>query len=154
MHADNTFDLTDSCVRQLLRVCDVTHACVGDMTHACTWHVVSCKWRDSSMRVTWLIHTCDMPLLMHMCDMSPSHLWPASFSCVTCLIHLCVMTHHCVYHMTHLRLWHVSFVCVTWMIHAWHMTHPCVWRDSCMVVTRCTKKKISASVGEKKPGKA
>jgi len=39
--------------------------------------------------------------------------------CVTWLMHVCDMTHSCV--------WHDSFMCVTWLIHVCDMTHSCVW---------------------------
>ena len=47
--------------------------------------------------------------------------------CVTWLMHVCDMTHACV--------WHDSWMRVTWLMHACDMTHACVWHDSCMRVT-------------------
>jgi len=70
------------------------------------------------VRVTWLIH---------MCDITHSHVWHHSFICVTWLIHMCDMTHSYV--------WHVPFICVTWLMHACDMTHSYVWHDSFMCVT-------------------
>ena len=102
-----------------------------DVTH-------SCVRRDSFMCVTWLIHVwrdsfiC-VTWLIHMCDMTYSYVWHESFICVLWLIH-----------MTHSNVWHDSFKWVTWLIHAWHdsfiyvtwlihmcgMTHSHAWHDS------------------------
>jgi len=41
-----------------------------------------------------------------MCDMTPSHVWHDSFTCVTWLLHMCDMTPS--------HMWHDSFTCVTW----------------------------------------
>jgi len=46
---------------------------------------------------------------------------------VTWLIHVCDMTHSCV--------WRYSFKCVTWLIHVCDMTHSCMWHDSFMFAT-------------------
>ena len=70
-----------------------------DMTHSYVWH-------DSFMRVTWLIHACD--ILIHMFDMTYSYVWRDSFICVTWLIHMCDVTHS--------HAWRDSFICVTWLI--------------------------------------
>ena len=56
----------------------------------------------TSLRVTWLMHMCDMThsqvwhaaftsvtSLIHMCDMPHSFVWQAAFTSVTCLIHSC-----------------------------------------------------------------
>ena len=48
-----------------------------------------------------------------------------SFICVTWLIHVCDMTHSCV--------WHDSFICV-WVSHT-SFRRRCVWRDSFICVT-------------------
>jgi len=45
----------------------------------------------------------------------------------TRLVHMCDMTHSCV--------WHDSCICVTWRIHVCDMTHSCVWHDSFICVT-------------------
>ena len=80
--------------------------------------------------------------------------WRDSFVCVTWRIHVCHMTHACVWHasfvicmtgirvvclihmcdMTHAYEWHASFICVTWLIHMCDMTHSYVWHDSCIWV--------------------
>jgi len=79
-----------------------------------------------------------------------SHLWHEYLICVTCLIHICDMTHsylwidQCMtwctqtqlhYHSwmhtthlhtrrtTHLYFWHDSFILVTWLTHICDMTH-------------------------------
>jgi len=85
-------------------------------------------WHDSFTCVTWLIH---------MCDMTHSHVWHDSFTCVTWLIHMC--------DMTHAHVWDDSFACVTWLTNicsyflcVWCdllclicvMTHSHMWHDS------------------------
>jgi len=98
--------------------------------------------------MTWLIHMCDMThshvwhdsftcvtWLIHMCEMTDSRVWHELFTCVTWLIHMCTcvtwLIHMC--DMTHSRVWHVwhdSFTCVTWLIHTCDMTHSCdTWRN-------------------------
>jgi len=47
--------------------------------------------------------------------------WHDSFTCVTWLIHMCDMTHS--------HVWHDSFTCVTWLIHMCDMTNSHVWLD-------------------------
>jgi len=69
------------------------------MTHSYVWH-------DPFIRVTWLIH---------MCDMTHSYVWHDSFICVTRPIHTCDMTHSYV--------WLDPFIRVTWPIHTYYMTH-------------------------------
>jgi len=69
--------------------------------------------------VTWLIH---------MCDMTHSHVWHDSFTCVTWLIHMCSMT-------VEVEMSHVSDTCVmshthfdpsdTWISHWTHMNQSC-----------------------------
>jgi len=77
-----------------------------------------------------------------MCDMPHSYVWHASFICVTCLIHMCYMTHGLV-EACHTHKWGVSH---TWMrhvneaclIHVCDTPHLCVWHASimeCMSVT-------------------
>jgi len=67
--------------------------------------------------------------LIHMCDMTHSCVWHDSFMrvtysfiCLTWLIHMCDVTHSYV-----LR---DSFICVTWLIRMRDVTHSYVWRDS------------------------
>jgi len=55
--------------------------------------------------------------LIHVCDVTHSCVWRDSFMCVTWLIHVCD-SFTCV---THSYVWHDSFTCVT---------HSCVWHDS------------------------
>ena len=62
----------------------------------------------------WLIRMC-VTGLMHVCDMTHSCVWHDSFIWVTWLIHMCAMTHSCV--------WHGSFMCATWLIHVCEMIH-------------------------------
>jgi len=65
-----------------------------------------------------------------MCDMSHSHVWHVSFTCVTCLIQTCDMP--CSY------VWHVSFICVTrlYITYVCGMPRSHVWHDSFTRVTR------------------
>ena len=120
------------------------------MTHSYVWH-------DSFIRVTWLIHMCDIAdslhdsficvtWLIHMCDMTHSYVWHDSFICVTWLIRMCDMTHSCVWHdsficltcimhmcdLTSSYLWHASFIRVTWILHTCDMTHSHVWHNSAL----------------------
>jgi len=99
------------------------HMC--DMTHSYVWH-------DSIIHVTWLNHTCDIPLI-HMCDMTYSCVWDNwlvrtcdcrirlrdmtdAFTCVIGipLIHMCDMMRSYVWH--------------GWLMNG-VMTHSCVWCD-------------------------
>ena len=76
-----------------------------------------------------------------------------SFTCVTCLIHMCDVTHSYVF-LSHPYVSRDSFICVTWLVHMCHtrvslcpwsayhvqlllcdMTHSYVWHDSCVCVT-------------------
>ena len=70
----------------------------------------------ASMCVTWLIH---------MCDMTHSHVWHDWFTCVTWLIHICDMTHSYV--------WHDAFTWVTWLIHMCDMKHSYIWHNSWLI---------------------
>ena len=67
---------------------------------------------SSFICVTWLIH---------MCDMTHSHVWHGAFICVTWLIHMCDMMNSYV--------WHDAIIFVTWLIHMCDMTHSYVWPD-------------------------
>ena len=67
----------------------------------------------------------NMSGLIHMCDMTHSHVWHDS--CVTCLTYMCDMTHS--------HVWYDSFTCVTWLIHMYGMTHSHIWHDSFSCVT-------------------
>ena len=88
-----------------------SHVCRWyDMTHSYVWRAKFIY--DSLVWVTWLLSTCRRQ----------EH-YPDRFAeCVTWLIHVCDMTHPCV--------WHDSSMCVTWLIHVCDMTHSCVWHDS------------------------
>jgi len=106
-------------------------------THTFDW--VTChKWRGATNKLA--------SIASHMCEMTPSCVWHASFICVTWLLHMCDMTHSYVWHdscvrvtclihkcvMSHWYVWYDSFICVTWLL---HMTHSYVWHDSFMCVT-------------------
>jgi len=91
------------------------------MTHSYVWH-------DSFIRVTRLIHTCDL---------THSYVWHDSFIRVTRLIHTCNTTHSNMQHdllihatwLAHLftrmshDTCHDSFIHVTWRIHIRHIPH-------------------------------
>jgi len=80
----------------------------------------------------------------HMCDMTHSYVWHASFICVSWLIHMCDMPdshlwnyvfirvayliHMC--DMPHSHVWHASFTCVTCLIHMCDMPHSYLWHAS------------------------
>jgi len=87
----------------------------GSRFSAC-WYV----FHDSFIRVSWLIH---------MCDMTHSYVCRDSFICVTWLFRTCVVTHSCV--------WHDSFVRVSWLIHMCDMTHSRVLRCIRVCDTTC-----------------
>jgi len=65
--------------------------------------------------------------LIHMCDMTHSYVWHDSFMCATWPIRTCDMTHSYV--------WHDSFTCVTWPIHTCDANHPFVCHDSSIRAT-------------------
>jgi len=75
----------------------------------------------------------------HKRDLTHSHVWRDSFTCVTRLIHMFGMTHPHVWHdwftcvtwRGHLysNVWHDSVTCVTWLIRMCGMTDSNVWHD-------------------------
>jgi len=76
--------------------------------------------------------------LIHVCDLTHSCVWRDSFICVTWRIYeswcgLSCGGHSEVCDMTHSRVWHDSFMCVTWLIHMCDMTHSWVmmWAALC-----------------------
>jgi len=70
---------------------------------------------DSEVRMVYIRRWC-VTWLIHMCDMTHSHLWHDSFTCVTWLIHMCDVTHSCA--------WRDAFTCVTWLIQMCDVPHP------------------------------
>ena len=98
-------------------------------------------WYESSICVSWLVHTCDMtrrrwgcfcslpPVyatwLTFMSAISHSYVCHDSFICMPWHIHMCDMTHF------HER--YDSFICWTWLVHLCDMTRP---RDSIPCMTR------------------
>jgi len=110
-------------------MCDMTHTWKNR-----TWmSVCACSHVKESWRTWRPIYMCDMTRYsyvrhdsFHLCDMTHDFFlchvslfsfvtWPIIPICVmTCVIHLCVMTH-----------FYPLFMCVTWpMIHTCDMTHP------------------------------
>jgi len=81
-------------------------------------------WHDSVTYVTWLIH---------MCDMTHSHIGQDSFMWVIWLTHVWVIWLTHVHDLTWRIRW--SFICVTWLTHICDMTHPYVWHDSLTYAT-------------------
>jgi len=79
---------------------------IRDMTHLHVWPDSFIVWHDSFIRVTWLIH---------LCDMTHSHERHDSFICVIPLIHMCDMIHS--------HVWYDSFTCVIWLIAIRGVTH-------------------------------
>jgi len=78
-------------------------------------------WRDSFIRVAWLIRTCDM---------THSYVWHDSFKCVTWIIHMCDVTHSYVWHDLFMCVTRLIRMCdmtqvirVTWLSHMCDMTH-------------------------------
>ena len=69
-------------------------------------------WMTEDMRLT--VATC-VTWLVHMCDVTRSHVWRDSFTYVTWLIHMCDVTHS--------HVWHGSFTCATWLILKGDVTH-------------------------------
>jgi len=86
-------------VTLLVQTCDIATSCM--------WHSYSCMWYDSFrrdrphctkktreyVRVTWLMHlnVCHdssicVTWLVHMCDMTRSHVWYCYFMYVPCLL--------------------------------------------------------------------
>jgi len=119
----------------------MTHSYVNDSYIRVTWlmHVervmsyIYVAVSDWPMCVTWVLHMWDMKLpricvtcLAHMCDMTHSYVWHDSFICVTWLIHMC--------DMTHLYVWHDSLICVTWHVHVCDTTHSYAWHASFIFV--------------------
>jgi len=119
------------------------HLC--DMTHSYVWYESLHRFEQQLCTpwaftcVTWLFYMCDTtPSYVwlhscHMCDMTHfmciACVWHDSLICVTCLIHMCNMTHRTgsssssvlpglshVWHDSLICLWHDSFECVTWLI--------------------------------------
>ena len=127
-------------------LCDMAHSYVTGFVFL--WHdeftrdtnvTHSYVWRDSFVRVTWLLS---------MCDMTHSYVWHDSLICVTWLNGMCDMTHSYLTWLIHVG--HDSLTpdmihsCVTWLIHVGHdslvldMTHSYgtwlinTWHDSFM----------------------
>jgi len=68
----------------------------NDMAHSYVWHHLF-------IRVTWLIHTCDMTLMTYSINLRK---------------------------MIHLYEWHDFIIRVTWLLYTSDMTHSYVWHDS------------------------
>jgi len=105
------------------------HDSFCDMTHSYVWYdswiyaaACSALWHDSSIRVIWLMHTCDMvhpcmPRCVLLCDTTHLSVWHDSFTCA----------------------WHVFFNCVTCLFHVRDTIQFYAWNDSfvCVGVRVC-----------------
>jgi len=87
------------------------------MSHSCVWH-------DPCISLTWLMDSCDsvtrVTCLTHMCDMTHSHVCDMTHGFVW-LSHTCDKPHSYVRHDPFTRVRHDSFVFVPW--HMCDMTH-------------------------------
>jgi len=93
------------------------------MTHSYVRHDSFILWHDSFVRMTRLIHICDMTY---------SYVWHDSFMSVTWLMHM--------FAVTNLHVRYDSLICVAWRDYGWdrrthHMTQWHVWRDWFIRVT-------------------
>ena len=96
-----------------------------DMTHSCVWH-------DSFIRVTWLVHTCDIDPMQ--CSISSRCIIYVTHMNESCLMCEWVMLYIRMSHVTHIfRVKCIvprsmsyagdhSFICATWRIHMCDMT--------------------------------
>jgi len=65
--------------------------------------------------------------LLHMCDVTPSHVWRDYFTCVTLLIHMCDVTPS--------HVWQDPFICLTGLLHTCYISASRVWPVSFTCVT-------------------
>jgi len=124
-----------------VRVCAWACACVR--VHACMWLCVSvcvtsvCAWHDEfktcSALYKFIVGSFGCAMTMHMCDITHTHVWHDSFTCVTWLFHVCSMTHACMLHNL--------YTCVTLLFHICDMTlsRVCVCMHVCDCVCVCVK---------------
>jgi len=105
---------------------------ICDMTHMCMWHDSSVYVRSCAPAPDTIISVCVgivlnvlrymdiyVTWLIHVCDMTHICMWHDSSIYVTWLIHICEITHIC--------MWHDSYMYVTWLIYVCDMTHRCLW---------------------------
>ena len=113
-------------------------------THAHTY--TNTPSHTSFLWKIWIAHPQDVRVDReggvdtHKRDVTHSHVWRDSFTCVTRLIHMFGMTHPhvwldwftCLTRRGHLysHVWHDSVTYVAWLIHKCGMTHSNVWHDS------------------------
>ena len=116
--------------------------CTCDKTHPYMWHDLV----HSSIHVTWLMHTCDMPESTHpsmslvyssihvtwlihtTLDSTYPYMWQdlsIHMTWLSSLIHTCDMTHPYMWH----DLLHSSIHVLSLLIHTCDMTHPYMWHD-------------------------
>jgi len=122
-------------------------------------------WQYPSIRVKWLIRTCDIFWEVIGSNMLGSlitffEVRHALFTCETWRIHKCDMTQSCVCHDAFTQLswrihmwdiipsyvWHDSFVCMTWPTNLVDMTHSYVWHLASHI-----RPVICVSSGQKNP---
>jgi len=113
------------CVTHGSHICDIARTpdtrdmiCCTTWMMQMTWHVVQHEWYKCC--TTWMIQmssdTSDMTRVKHGWD-------------VSCLTHMCDVSHTCV--MSHTHVWCLTHMCdvtrVTSMCDVTHFTHMCVW---------------------------
>jgi len=84
--------------------------------------------------MTWLIRMC-VSGLMHVCDMTHSCVWHDPFGLLVCVICLYDMTGSYVSDMTYSCVWHDLFGTFACMIGLYDMTHSYAWHDTFICVT-------------------
>jgi len=100
-----------------------TNTCGEVLSMSHTFHMCG----HDSFTCVAMTHSYEWPWLIHICDMTHSHMWHDSFTCVTWLIHICDMTHSHMWHDSSTGVFHMcdmthSHVCEWVMSHAW-MSH-------------------------------
>jgi len=110
---------------------------VTHQPHMNTWTRMSIACGVLKSRFTSLTSNACVTWLIHMCDMTHSHVWIVSFMCEISLIQFsCGKCVNLTVPPSPLEpVWHYSFMCVTRLIHMCDMTPSFVWHDSFIRVT-------------------
>ena len=101
---------------------DVSDGSPGTMTMG----RVATVWADRYITLGHVSFRC-ITSIIHMCDMTHSCVWHDSCTCVPWLVRMCDMTHS--------HVWHISFRCIAWLIHICGMIDLNVWQNSFICVT-------------------